>query len=511
MVEPKYTKQEYNNLLDEYILKFHKNFDKALLSEVKVVVAIVGFTPEPLAMNIDIVKPEKVYLLYTPDSKDYVDILLGYLNHKDFSHFLIEIDNFNIFDTYEKISSIIVQETPAKCIIDISGGKKSMVSSATFAAASHHVNLMYADFKQYSEDARRPKEKSNFFNVIKCLSDNYTVFYDTEFLEKNIIDITITQDLNDFNLHFTLKENNKEFDVRVTKDIRNSLYRDYVELITSPYSQKKMIKFSDRIISNLIPKDLIKFIKTSDKEFIRFTITEKILDIPWELINLSKALNKKFTFIRKVFNAHHALDVFFDLSKKIKFAIIANPDGTLPGAQKEGEVLYQFLRKQPRLHTSFYSGTGVNLDTAKIIDILEENDFIHFSGHGFEIKDSSLKFGWKLTEKVITPWEIEKVNNPPYFLFANSCVSGFSRQISNMRYNPKDNLVKAFLDLRLKNFIVSPILIPDTGDIDAIIKFYDLFLNKGEMIASAFAKSIMKSPAGYMYQLYGDYNTRIKK
>jgi hypothetical protein len=50
--------------------------------------------------------------------------------------------------------------------IDITGGKKSMVASASIFAKEYNFNVLYVDYSEYNPDLRRPTPGSEILNWV---------------------------------------------------------------------------------------------------------------------------------------------------------------------------------------------------------------------------------------------------------------------------------------------------------------------------------------------------------
>ncbi len=135
----------------------------------------VGFSPEPLILSILILRPDKVYLLYTQDSAKYLDRIVSESGLK-----ISQIDKDEILETnvpaiYQKVKAIYERwGKPSRIAVDISGGKKSMVGGCALAGSLIGADLFYVDSKFISA-LRKPEPGSE---KLVILANPYDVFGD---------------------------------------------------------------------------------------------------------------------------------------------------------------------------------------------------------------------------------------------------------------------------------------------------------------------------------------------
>lgn len=138
----------------------------------------VGTSPEPLILSILALNPEKVHFLYTSKTEQYLDRIMV---ETDLSITRIgkdEIDGSNVVEIYRKVKEVLEDwGRESNIAVDISGGKKSMVSGASMAAAVIGADVFYVDNRKYLSQFRKPEPGSEFLN---CLDNPYIVFGDLE-------------------------------------------------------------------------------------------------------------------------------------------------------------------------------------------------------------------------------------------------------------------------------------------------------------------------------------------
>ena len=133
-------------------------------------VLLVGFSPEPLLQSVCAYKPDKLILILNQkygddegsvfagylqegikclEEQDLIDALPEFVN--DPGYVLDQDDPTSVFKTL-----IEALRDEGDVVIDITGGKKSMVAGAFLYAAYAGIPISYVDFDKYHPEKRRP-------------------------------------------------------------------------------------------------------------------------------------------------------------------------------------------------------------------------------------------------------------------------------------------------------------------------------------------------------------------
>lgn len=174
--------------LERYICKNEKELDdKSLLeaelyyakakgniqvAECETLVLLVGLSLEPLLQSICVYKPEKVVLILNEEGypvpgqwgKPILEDPNIFAGHLTKAVDLLTDNKLNPVRCpakYSKIFETLVkalhnEDHEDSLVIDITGGKKSMVTSAFLYAAFSGARISYVDFESYSFENRRP-------------------------------------------------------------------------------------------------------------------------------------------------------------------------------------------------------------------------------------------------------------------------------------------------------------------------------------------------------------------
>ena len=143
-------KYYYDNIFDIVTERFIEKFSHHRENEL--LISLLGFSPEPIILTQKALQPEDHYILTTPNNQSS-DILNKYIDNYIEKKFPLDND-FNIL--YNTFHEIIIDHPSRNITIDITGGKKSMVSVASIFAREFGAHLVYVDFDEYLRDMRRP-------------------------------------------------------------------------------------------------------------------------------------------------------------------------------------------------------------------------------------------------------------------------------------------------------------------------------------------------------------------
>lgn len=135
----------------------------------------VGLSPEPLILSIRILRPEKVYLLYTKASEKFLDRIVRDSNLSISQVDKDEINDINVPEIYQQVKAIYNKwGQPEKVAVDITGGKKSMVGGCALAGSLIGARLFYVD-SEFNRELGKPNPGSERLMI---LENPYDVFGD---------------------------------------------------------------------------------------------------------------------------------------------------------------------------------------------------------------------------------------------------------------------------------------------------------------------------------------------
>lgn len=156
-------------LIEENFIE--RNRDK-VYEHVEYLIMSVGTSYEPLALNICLLQPDKIFFLCTKKTEKYLDKVVKYcgLAPSRFQKAIVsETDPVDIYREIKQAYSSWGQ--PDKLYIDFTGGTKAMSAAGAMAGAMINVQLVYVGTNDYLSDFRKPNPGSE------------TLFYITNPLE----------------------------------------------------------------------------------------------------------------------------------------------------------------------------------------------------------------------------------------------------------------------------------------------------------------------------------------
>ncbi|NLG83297.1 MAG: CRISPR-associated protein [Firmicutes bacterium] len=164
-----------NKSLLEAEIEWAQNQDRIKTTPCKTLVLLVGLSPDPLLQSVYVYRPEKIVLIlneegyYTEQLEEWTVFARNLIELVERLYREGLIDRKPLFlgkdglgypagdDPKEVFKTLVeVLHEEEGVIIDITGGKKSMVTGAFLYAAYSGIPISYVDFGKYNVKARRP-------------------------------------------------------------------------------------------------------------------------------------------------------------------------------------------------------------------------------------------------------------------------------------------------------------------------------------------------------------------
>lgn len=135
----------------------------------------VGLSPEPIILSILTLRPEYICLLYTEQSKRFLDQILEECNLKVSQVELCQIQETNLPHIYRSVRGIYEKwGHPDRIAVDPTGGTKAMVAGCALAGSMLGATLVYVN-SNYIGHLRKPEPGSE---QLITLDNPYDVFGD---------------------------------------------------------------------------------------------------------------------------------------------------------------------------------------------------------------------------------------------------------------------------------------------------------------------------------------------
>ena len=174
MADAFYEKKLMKLIESAYIM----NNSEKVYEKVEYLIMSVGTSYEPLALNIQLLKPQKILFLYTKATEHIIDKIVKYCKLDNINFDKSEVHETNPLDIYKEIKNVYLRwSKPKKLYIDFTGGTKSMSVAAAMAGALIDVQLVYVGTTNYLVDFRKPNPGSE---TLFYISNPIEVFGDME-------------------------------------------------------------------------------------------------------------------------------------------------------------------------------------------------------------------------------------------------------------------------------------------------------------------------------------------
>ena len=153
----------FRDVIDEFC-------DRNKIPEIRcnVLFSILGYSPEPIILTQRALNPE-IHIIFTTDIKDTeaTKKIRDYLGKYLTSEFkIIEIHDNSFNGIYTCLKDQMVLYPSQDYVIDITGGKKSMVATAAIFGRDYNCNIVYVDYDQYLSQIRKPLPGSEVLNYV---------------------------------------------------------------------------------------------------------------------------------------------------------------------------------------------------------------------------------------------------------------------------------------------------------------------------------------------------------
>lgn len=158
----------FERLFDEVIENFVKQSSNIppIGSNIDVLFSVLGFTPEPIILAARALNPKRHIIFHDSGVKFNED------NMRYLSRFLpngfekIELPEDSFATIYDVFKSRMALTAGRNYVINITGGKKSMVAAASIFARDFNASVIYVDYQDYDANLRRPIPGTEYLNVV---------------------------------------------------------------------------------------------------------------------------------------------------------------------------------------------------------------------------------------------------------------------------------------------------------------------------------------------------------
>lgn len=173
----------FENLFDGII----ENFINKTPSEnhCDVLFSILGFSPEPIILTQRSLMPSVHVIFTTNKEKDSDNEAIAYLEKfLTSSYKIVYLKDESFESIHNSLKNQMLIYPASRYVIDITGGKKSMVASASIFGCEYNCDVVYVDYDQYIPDLRRPMPGTEKLDVVYSVQNDLVELLDVESLKK---------------------------------------------------------------------------------------------------------------------------------------------------------------------------------------------------------------------------------------------------------------------------------------------------------------------------------------
>jgi hypothetical protein len=159
-----YFEQLFDEVIDDFVKQ--TSYTATLGSNIDVLFSVLGFTPEPIILAARALNP-KHHIIFHDSGVKFNEDNMRYLSKflpKGFEK--IELPKESFATIYDVFKSRMALTSGRNYVINITGGKKSMVAAASIFARDFNASVIYVDYHDYDANLRRPIPGTEYLNVV---------------------------------------------------------------------------------------------------------------------------------------------------------------------------------------------------------------------------------------------------------------------------------------------------------------------------------------------------------
>ena len=152
----------FEKLFEAVILNFCIEYGNTLPSG-GTLFSVLGFSPEPIILTAKAIQP-KTHIIFSTNNQKVDNSYLEKFLESNYE--LIYLNDESFESMYRAMKEQLVLNPDSQITVDITGGKKSMVASASIFGKDYGCRIVYVDFSEYIKDLRKPMPGSEILNVV---------------------------------------------------------------------------------------------------------------------------------------------------------------------------------------------------------------------------------------------------------------------------------------------------------------------------------------------------------
>jgi len=183
--------KEISSLMDE-IWEFSKDKFRLeaernnMLGKYDGIIFTIGFSPEPIILNILAMEPKCVYFIYTKESEKILNRIIKETKLKPSQYKREEMRRISAAESYNQVKEGIKFLSEQKKIrknkiaLDPTGGTKIMSVGCGIAASIFNLDILYVNNQKYNPELRRPEPGSE---ILINIPNPFDIYQDDKIIE----------------------------------------------------------------------------------------------------------------------------------------------------------------------------------------------------------------------------------------------------------------------------------------------------------------------------------------
>ncbi|MHC1592439.1 MAG: TIGR02710 family CRISPR-associated CARF protein [Candidatus Helarchaeales archaeon] len=170
----------------KYALEIEEKIENGELKRYKGIIFTVGFSRQPIILNIIGIKPQFCFFIHSPESEKVIDAIVEETGLKPSSFHKETLKKNDAAATYDAVKNGLKylqfekKLRPEEIALDPTGGTKAMSVGCGIATNSYNIDLLYVDNTDYDPELRRPRPGSErLVNVV----NPFHIYYDDVIIE----------------------------------------------------------------------------------------------------------------------------------------------------------------------------------------------------------------------------------------------------------------------------------------------------------------------------------------
>lgn len=152
----------FEKLFDSVIDNFCKEYSNTMPSGGSLF-SVLGFSPEPIILTAKAIQPD-IHIIFTTNNQNIDNSYLEKFLHSNYEIIYLNDESFE--SLYKAMKEQLVLNPNPQMTIDITGGKKSMVATASIFGKDYGCRIVYVDFLDYIKALRKPMPGSEILNIV---------------------------------------------------------------------------------------------------------------------------------------------------------------------------------------------------------------------------------------------------------------------------------------------------------------------------------------------------------